>query len=388
MNRLARFHVSLRLKEKEWRVRRNLTRPQNPQLLGHVFAALRVHSGQREPKNDTERRINEELNSYGASLEAARRMVATLDAMPASARLTLLGEIAAPDFVPPETAAPAEVDVTFTRDMTDRIAANMTETTGGVAANTTAARLGGRENVLEGREEVMGEGPRPQLVYTVRYNGLWCQEESNWDRFSGSDEIYLITSAVHIAADGSNVVRTERHPVAQSEDWYEDVDSGEERTGPVAACWFENSDPVSLTVVVIEHDEGDPDAWKDEIDALVKAVIAVVSYFYPALAWVALLSGPITDSINWVVGTGDDPVETKTVVLPRALLEQYAGQWPYPHIGSRTDSGGLFGFATVVPVATNFMQHFITTHNGGGATYVAGFEILRDPPIDRPVILL
>ena len=33
-------------------------------------------------------------------------------------------------------------------------------------------------------------------------------------------------------------------------------------------------------------------------------------------------------------------------------------------------------------------DEFITTHNGGGATYVGGFEILREPPVDRPIILL
>ena len=119
-------------------------------------------------------------------------------------------------------------------------------------------------------------------------------------------------------------------PVAGSDTWYGDVDSGEERVGPVAACWFNNADVVSLTVVVFEHDEGDPDAYKDEVDAFVKAAIAVLSYFYPALAWLELLSGQIAGTINWVLGTGDDPVETQTVVLPRALLELYASQMASP----------------------------------------------------------
>lgn len=358
-------------------MRRQLTRPQNPEVLGRVIAALRVYSGQREPKNDAERVIYERLSTLEASTDAARRMVSTLDAMSATTRRNLLGEIAEPNFVPSETVAPTKLDVTFTRDTTDR-----------VIANTLGTRVEGRESPLGESPETMGEGPRPELVYTIRYNGLWCQEESTWDRFSGSDEIYLITSAVHIDPNGSNIVRTERHPVAGSDTWYEDVDSGEERVGPVAACWFNNADVVSLTVVVFEHDEGDPDAYKDEVDALVKAIIAVLSYFYPALAWLELVSGQIAGAINWVLGTGDDPVETQTVVLPRALLELYASQWPAPHYGTRTDSGGIFGFSTTVPFTTNFMQHFITTHNGGGATYVGGFEILREPPVDRPIILL
>jgi hypothetical protein len=66
----------------------------------------------------------------------------------------------------------------------------------------------------------------------------------------------VITSAVHIDAGGNNVVRTERHPAAQNQTWYSDVDSYEERIGPVAATWQGNSDPVSLTVTMFEHDQG------------------------------------------------------------------------------------------------------------------------------------
>jgi hypothetical protein len=346
-------------------MRRTLTRPRNPELLGRVFAALRVYSGQREPTHDAERGINDRLNAYGASAQAARRMVATLDAMPASAREQLLGAVAAPDFVPAEEVAPTTLNVTFTTD--------------------TKALLEGAQDVLGGSATVSATEPQPP-VYTIHYNGLWCQEETTWDWASLSDEIYLITSAVHVT-NGKNQVTTERHPVAATETWYDDLDSGEERQGPVAACWFGNSDPVSLTAIVVEHDQGDPDALKDEVDALVKAIVAVLTYVYPALKWLELLRDPIADAINWLLDTDDDPIETQTVVLPGAQLEKYASQWPGPHLGSRTDSGGPFGFSTEVPVSTNFSQHFITAHRGGGATYVAGFEIVRDPPLDRWVIV-
>ena len=98
--------------------------------------------------------------------------------------------------------------------------------------------------------------PPAPPVYTLRYRGLYCQEETTWDQASWSDEVYVITSAVHIDANGHNVVRTEALPTAQSHAWYDDVDSGEVRFGPVAACWRGNSDPVSLTAVVYEHDQG------------------------------------------------------------------------------------------------------------------------------------
>jgi hypothetical protein len=31
-------------------------------------------------------------------------------------------------------------------------------------------------------------------------------------------------------------------------------------------------------------------------------------------------------------------------------------------------------------VPTDLIENFITTHQGGGATYIVGFEVLRDPP--------
>jgi hypothetical protein len=36
-------------------MRRSLARPANPELLGRLFAALRVYTGERKPKNATER---------------------------------------------------------------------------------------------------------------------------------------------------------------------------------------------------------------------------------------------------------------------------------------------------------------------------------------------
>jgi hypothetical protein len=270
----------------------------------------------------------------------------------------LLGEIAEPTFVSPETttrdeAATAPVRVT--------LPANILEVLG--------RRLVESGRVPEGvvREEMRDEGaPDQPIIYTINYRGLWCEEETTWDWASWADEIYLITSAVTIE-NGQNIVRTERHPVAESETWYSDVDSDEARLGPVAACWQGNSDPVSLTVVVMEHDEGDPDAFKEEIDAAVKAAIAVASYFYPPAAWAALLESQIADAINWLLDTADDPIETQTVVNPRGLLDLYASQNRATYLGEGQQNTGL-------------EYHFMTTHNGGGSTYIAGFEVLRDPP--------
>jgi hypothetical protein len=219
-------------------MKRRLARPKNPDALGRLFAALRVYSGQRQPKNATERKVNDVLKAQKVPKAVAKRMVRTLDSMPKGARTKLLGKIADPKFAPPAkaaklTTAPATVTV---------------PTAAVTALGHAAVDVTPDIDV----DEVLDERPGVQPVYTIRYNGLWCEEEAAWDRFSWADEIYVITSAVHINASGENIYRTEHHPVDASH--YSDVDSDEARIGPVAACWHENSDPVSLTVVVFEHD--------------------------------------------------------------------------------------------------------------------------------------
>jgi hypothetical protein len=176
--------------------------------------------------------------------------------------------------------------------------------------------------------------------------------------------------------------------VSGNRPWYDDVDDGEERIGPVAACWDGNSDPVSLTVVVFEQDDGDPDKYKDEVDALVKAAIAALVYVYPVLAPLELLSGTIADAVNWLLDTEDDVISTQTVVLPRAMLELYSTQgYQAFYQGYRLDASHFPNLA-VVPVTTHLPYHFLTEHKGDGADYICGFDVIRDPPLVRDPIIL
>lgn len=63
--------------------------------------------------------------------------------------------------------------------------------------------------------------------------------------------------------DGQAVVRTEKHPVGMN--LYEDVDQGASFHGPVAPCYFGPPQDLSLIVTLMEYDEGDPNAFRDEI---------------------------------------------------------------------------------------------------------------------------
>jgi hypothetical protein len=337
-------------------VKRSVALPRDPDGLGRIIAALRVYSGQRQPKNKTERSINDALKTRKVSPAVAKRLIGNLDRVPESTRIRLLGKIAAPNFSPPARAAPPPTAQSLTV--------------------TVPLRAFPLPEVPVGPIK-----PDTETVYTIRYRGLYCQEETSWDQGSTDDEIYVITSAVGIV-DGNNPVTTVRHPVSQTDSWYSDIDSGEERIGPVAAAWYGNSDPVSLTVVVFEHDQGDPDVYKKQIDDIVKAAIAVGTYFYAGVALLSFLHQQIADAINWLLDTGDDLIDTQIVVNPRALLDAYAAEGAVQYYGWKVQWSwqGQSPTAKLIQVPTNLDCSFTTTHQGGGATYVVGFDVLRDPP--------
>ena len=81
----------------------------------------------------------------------------------------------------------------------------------------------------------------------------------------------------------------------------------------------------------------------------------------------------ITDAINWLLDTGDDLIESQTVVNRRDVLEWYAGQTDNIYIAHNK--------------STNLPYHFVTTHRGGGATYIVGFDVTREPPLPIPFVI-
>jgi hypothetical protein len=124
---------------------------------------------------------------------------------------------------------------------------------------------------------------------------------------------------------------------------------------------------MSLTTTVFDHDEGDPDAYRGEVDAAVKVAIAIATYLYPpAGALLALIeaSGLITDFFNWLLGTGDDEVGTSTVVLEMADLENYSR--------SRTTN-----YARPGRKATGLNYHFLGTVNDND--YAVAYQVQRNP---------
>lgn len=170
----------------------------------------------------------------------------------------------------------------------------------------------------------VGEATVPDFpqntAFTILFNGFYCRDSSG-DRIivGPSDEPYIVTVAVTIEA-GDNKTRNELHPVGDPDKHYDGVDDGDSRHGPIAAVWsgLLPAHPISLVTVVMEHDEGDPNAFKEEIATVVGAAAAVAASFgllVPAL--VIALAGLV---INWLIGSADDVLGTGiTVITPEGL---------------------------------------------------------------------
>jgi hypothetical protein len=135
----------------------------------------------------------------------------------------------------------------------------------------------------------------------------------------------------------------------------------------------------------MEHDHGDPDAYRDEIDAAVRAAIAVGSYYYPPVAVLALVREQIVDLVNWLFDTDDDVISTETVVFSRVDLERLSTAGRSYHMGVKK----LPTMPPVdQPITTNLFQHFVTTHRGEGAHYIVAFDIVRDPEVPAGGVIL
>ncbi|MDE3209629.1 MAG: hypothetical protein KGM46_02690 [Pseudomonadota bacterium] len=342
---------------------RALNAPKDPEFLVGTIAAMRLLSGQRQPQDPLEREMLAHLQALQLKPEVAKRIVAAFEAKPRRDRRRLLGSYADKSHALESlvSAAPPHSVVRDHRSDTS---------SGGRAGSGSGSRTWpGSGNVGPLAEEV-STGAEPGIRYSVRYKGLWCQEETTG---LGSDEIYVVTSGLAINKGVNTAVAALTHPISTQSKYYGDVDSREERVGPVAVVYTGNPDTLSLAVVVMEHDYGDPDYYRDEVNTFVAVAIAAASKLWPPAALLSFFSDNIVDAINWILGTGDDVISSEVKTWERPALEAMAIQTPGPL--SYNPNTGLF-------------VHFVTTHHGDGSKYVVGFDIERDPPRPAPPLII
>lgn len=363
--------------------------PKNPKALAALIRALRSYA-REEQGQEFETAAVDGLRKAGVDKAVAQRLVDRFDRINPSIRERALGEFAQQ---PVERGAPAESGTSGGRAFdADEAARNASRVGGSAIEGSTSTSAGGPrvsdgsrvEEPAGGMTVSDGQDQPADATYGIKYVGFYCDDETTFDMlFSNSDEVYAVTSTVSLAADGSNVVRTEKHPTDRLA--YDDVDKGEERLGPVAYCWqgpMPVAQAVSLSVIAYERDYGDPDKYRDEIDALVKAGILVVAWLTgagaAATAVLEALSGTITDAINWLLDTDDDQIDiAHTEVLDLARMDE---------IGQRP----LVPYFTPAGVQTGLITSDLlrTQHSGSGAKYTFGFVIDRNPPFVPEVIIV
>ncbi|MBW4672495.1 MAG: hypothetical protein KME52_00135 [Desmonostoc geniculatum HA4340-LM1] len=158
----------------------------------------------------------------------------------------------------------------------------------------------------------------------VNYTGLVCFGETT--ELSSADEPYVAMGIITPA--GTLELRSQI---------YEDVDAGESRPDLIEIY---RGKPCGLTVSVLlmEHDLGDPNKYKEVVGAAVRtaapglvSLIKVIPVIGPILAPVAgpiydAISPKITEILNETLGTGDDKIGETTLIITAKQMVVLAGR--------------------------------------------------------------
>ncbi|MEX5713559.1 hypothetical protein AB1484_36515 [Parafrankia sp. FMc6] len=188
----------------------------------------------------------------------------------------------------------------------------------------------------------------------IKYNGMICFGETDYDGGSNSDEIYLVTTVTTYEA--AWLGNGQKKPTVRSAlvGVYDDVDAGE--TYPDSSIlYIGNIQDMTFAATCMEQDYGDPNALKTQIQQVAQAAAdAGHAAGYDVPSWAPGLVATIGSAL---LGTGDDPLGTDSKVFTAADLQAMLNQ-PTQH------ERGL-------------AYHFFTFHNGEGSTYKFYFELIR-----------
>ena len=150
----------------------------------------------------------------------------------------------------------------------------------------------------------------------VHYTGLYAFAETDSDMGTTSDEPYVIL--------GVNTPSVSLPPV-QSQ-IYDDVDAGDSRPDLIE-LYRGMPEGIAISVLLMEHDEGDPEMYKAAVTAGVAAgagalaaSIGVIPFVGPFLAPVAAgvlakIAPDVISAIDDLIGAGDDNLGTTVLHL-------------------------------------------------------------------------
>jgi LGFP repeat len=181
----------------------------------------------------------------------------------------------------------------------------------------------GKVNTFEHGDIYFWDDLGVQVVRSVkvRYRGQNCFAESG--EFTPEDETYVVASVIGPKQDATVSVRT---PIV------ENVDAGESFPDVFDVYHGKLAGIGALAVTMMEHDTGNPDEYRKEIEGGVRAAMnglaaavaatgvgLTVSGIAVALANAG--AGPIANAINDAIDSGDDLIGTAVFPLaPRAVI--------------------------------------------------------------------
>jgi len=199
-------------------------------------------------------------------------------------------------------------------------------------------------------------------TYRIDFAGIYCQKETKIDGASSEDEPYVIFAAT----DGFKTW-------SKRSDIFPDVDTGNARAPlPAFLSLFGETGPepsrdLAIITTVMDHDQGDPDHYRNVIHGFVEAGRALAAaYGYPVPEFVSNLVG---DAINWFVDTGDDKIGTQSVVFEAGAFHSLA-------LSPQKSFKGL-SYNILSPIHTG-------DEWWNGAKYNVMYNIRHDPPFVPP----
>jgi hypothetical protein len=156
---------------------------------------------------------------------------------------------------------------------------------------------------------------------SLRYLGIHCFGETN--ELSASDEPYVTFGVVPMVTKLGRTLQTRI---------YEGVDAGESCSDDLE-LYRGLPFGIALSITLAEHDEGDPNKYKEEVSNVVDKVCDRVAEALTAVPVVgtalgviggialALASPSISNAVNAILGTDDDQIAAVTMTItPKDMM--------------------------------------------------------------------
>jgi hypothetical protein len=202
-----------------------------------------------------------------------------------------------------------------------------------------------------------------QTLYRIEYMGMYCQKETDWDQGSDSDEPYFIFGS-NVPASGQNWTALTNVAGAGSDG----IDSGDNWGADPSPQYVAGQNggviarsPFVCVIQAMEHDEGDPNAYHDEVQTAVAAASAYAKSY--GITIPDFIQNLLTNFLTGVLGTGDDQLGVGSFSLDGPGLEWWSQQplttWS-PGEGKGSNS-----------------YHFPVLCEGAGTKYWTFFRVLK-----------